>query len=84
VLAVWDPSARDIPISDKVRRHAEPQVDWLFLELELLWLLGLPERCGYMRCRRAPLQQARGLGLCRRCVHRAFHEHRDRRQCPPE
>jgi hypothetical protein len=38
VLAVWDPSARDIPISDKVRRHAEPQVDWLFLELELLWL----------------------------------------------
>jgi predicted ATPase/class 3 adenylate cyclase len=30
--------------SDEVRRQAEPQVDWSFLDLGLFWLRGFPER----------------------------------------
>ena len=30
--------------SDEVRKHAEPQVDWSFLDLGLFWLRGFPER----------------------------------------
>ena len=33
-----------ILISDEVRRHAEPQVDWPFLDSGLFWLRGFPER----------------------------------------
>ena len=30
--------------SDEVRRHAEPQLDWAFVDLGLFWLRGFPER----------------------------------------
>jgi class 3 adenylate cyclase len=30
--------------SDEVRRDAEPQVDWPFLDSGLFWLRGFPER----------------------------------------
>ena len=30
--------------SDEVRKHAEPQVDWSFLDSGLFWLRGFPER----------------------------------------
>jgi class 3 adenylate cyclase/tetratricopeptide (TPR) repeat protein len=30
--------------SDEVRKHAEPQLDWSFLDLGLFWLRGFPER----------------------------------------
>ena len=30
--------------SDEVRKHAEPQLDWAFLDLGLFWLRGFPER----------------------------------------
>ena len=30
--------------SDEVRKHAEPQLDWAFVDLGLFWLRGFPER----------------------------------------
>ena len=30
--------------SDEVRKHAEPQLDWAFIDLGLFWLRGFPER----------------------------------------
>ena len=30
--------------TDEVRKHAEPQVDWSFLDSGLFWLRGFPER----------------------------------------
>ena len=41
--ASWPRRSEEILITDEVRKHAEPQLDYSFLDSGLFWLRGFPE-----------------------------------------
>jgi class 3 adenylate cyclase len=52
-----------ILITDDVREHAEPRLDWSFLDAGLFWLRGFPESWRHYEVSWDKPQRARGSAL---------------------